>query len=401
MSEAPSVAFVGSSGLEPVSALPAALAAELGLRRSQWVALGVRGSRLAQWTRAELPAGLRTVVVLLTANDPHPTAESVRDVDARLRRFCPVVVWLPPLPYPEGSRAHGRDALMREALTVAGVVWVERAIRIEPEEWSADRIHPTVAGFQSYARQVGPGLLRRVHEALVTAVATAPMASEIGRVHTARGHRLPLTSVDAVWLARAVAGEGGTEADALAIASTMVRRWAVLRDADGSSPFGALTDLVVGRFVGADPYDGAGREVALRGYSQPVSVQWRDDDDRERAERRRRVRELPWDAVEEWRRLAVLRVLTGRVPLAAPAAVHFAAPEVVAAGLERHTDWRRVPVEGARNEFVSVAASRGAAEPVVFGTDGRAASTHDSAAIPLGIGVAVALGAVLVVRAWA
>lgn len=403
MSEAPSVAFAGSSGVEPVSALPAALAAELGLRRSQWVALGVRGSRLAQWTRAELPAGLRAVVVLLTANDARPTAERVREVDARLRRFCPVVVWLPPLPYPAGSRAEGRDALMREALAGAGVVWVERAIRIEPEEWSADRVHPTVAGFRSYARQVGPALRGRLHEALASAAAPAGVAGEIGRVRTARGRWLPLTSVDAVWLARAIVGEGGTEADALAIASTMVRRWAVLRDADASSPFGALTDLVVGRFAGADPYDGAGagREVALRGYSQPVAVQWRDVDDHERAERRRRVRELPWDAIEEWRRLAVLRVLTGRIPLAAPAAVHFAAPAVVAAGLERHEDWRRVHVDGARNEFVSVAASRGAAEPVVIGTDGRAAAAADrSVAVPLGIGVAVALGAALVVRAW-
>jgi hypothetical protein len=235
VSEAPSIVFAGSSSVEPSSPLPAALAAELALRPSQWVARGIRGSRLAQWTRPSLPSGLRAIVVLLTANDPHPTAAEVRQVDVALRAFAPIVVWLPPLPYPERSRAAGRDALMRAALAGAGVAWVDRSMRIEPARWAPDRVHLTAAGYRDYARQVGAELAVRLSIAL----------DRIGYVHTGRGHRLPLTSVDAVWLARAIVGEGGTEIDAMAIASTMVRRWALLRDAEASSPFRTLTDLVV------------------------------------------------------------------------------------------------------------------------------------------------------------
>ena len=62
--------------------------------------------------------------------------------------------------------------------------------------------------------------------------------------------------------------------NAYAIASTMVRRWALLRDADPRSPFRSRTDLVVGRVVGPTPTT-ARAEVALRGYSQPVPVRWR------------------------------------------------------------------------------------------------------------------------------
>lgn len=387
MSEAPSVAIVGSSAVEPGSPLPGALAAELQLRSSQWVALGIRGSRLAQWTRPTLPAGLRAIVVLLTANDPHPTAAAIREVDAALMASAPVVVWLPPLPYPAGSRVAGRDLRMRRALAEAGVAWVDRTIAIEPAQWAADRVHLTGSGYRAYARQVGDELTARL---------SLPLG-RIGYVRTGRGLLLPLTSLDAVWLARALVGEGGTEADAFAIASTMVRRWALLRDADAASPFRTLTDLVVGRFVGSDPYDGEGREVQVRGYSQPVAVQWRDPS----VARRRHVRELPWEAIDTWRRGAVLRVLTGGVPLVAPTAVHFAAPDVVAAGLARHADWRRVPVAGARNAFVSVAASRHSVEPVVIGTGGRAVAPiggSSSDAVPLlGVGVALALGVAFVV----
>ena len=67
------------------SPLPAALAAELQLPDEEWVALGIRGSRLARWTRPSLPSGLRAIVVLLTANDPDPSAEAVLEVDAALR----------------------------------------------------------------------------------------------------------------------------------------------------------------------------------------------------------------------------------------------------------------------------------------------------------------------------
>lgn len=384
MSEAPSVAFAGSSAVEPTSPLPAALAAELDLRPSQWVALGIRGSRLARWTRPSLPSDLRAIVVLLTANDPHPTAAEVREVDAALRAFAPAVVWLPPMPYPADSRAAGRDARMRAALAGAGVAWVDRPIRLEPGAWAPDRVHLTRAGYRAYARQVGAELDARLSLSL----------GRIGHVQTGRGQRLPLTSLDAVWVARAVVGEGGTEVDARAIASTMVRRWALLRDSDPDSPFRSLADLVVGRFAGDDPYEGEGREVVLRGYSQPVAVQWRDPE----VERRRRVRELPWESIEPWRRTAVLRVLTGRAPLSAPDAVHFAAPEVVAEGLRRHADWQRVSVGGARNAFVSTAASRAVSEPIMVGADGRIEPTVATVdrwgplVVASGVALALALG---------
>ena len=159
--------------------------------------------------------------------------------------------------------------------------------------------------------------------------------------------------------------------------------------------------------AGDEPYEGEGREVVLRGYSQPVAVQWRDPS----VERRRRVRELPWESIEPWRRTAVLRVLTGRAPLLAPAAVHSAAPEVVAERLERRDGWRRMPVEGARNAFVSTVASRRHGEPIVMGADGvstparpRSRRTEERTSPSLlGPGLALAclvgVGAVIAARA--
>ncbi len=363
--------------MEPGSPLPAALAAELGLRDEEWVALGIRGSRLARWTRPSLPSGLRAIVVLLTANDPNPTARTVLEVDAALRAFVPAVVWLPPPPYPAGSPVHGRDRLMRAALTRAGVAWIDRSLRFEPAEWAPDQVHLTLAGYRAYARQVAPELWARLDRAL----------GRVGRLLTPRGLRLPLSSLDAVWLARAVVGEGGTEVDAAAIASTMVRRWALLRDTNPRSPFRTLTDLVVGRFAGPDPYEGAGREVSVRGYSQPVAVQWRTGE----VARRRRVRELAWDAIELSKRRAVLGVLTGARALTAPAAVHFAAPAVVTERLPHHEGWRRVPVHGASNVFVSTAASRRVSEPLVVGI--APPSSRVAWAVFLVAGAAVALGA--------
>ncbi|MCA9607149.1 MAG: SGNH/GDSL hydrolase family protein [Myxococcales bacterium] len=349
----PIVAFAGSSAVEPGSPLNAALAAELGLADEQWVAAGIRGSRLARWTHPEVPSGLRAIVVLLTANDAHPTADLVRQVDAALRRFAPVVVWLPPMPYHADSPVAGRDSLMRAALAGGRVSWVDVPIVLEQEHWAPDRVHLTRQGYRAYAHHVGVPLAERL---------AAPIG-RLGWIWTGRGQRLPLSSVDAVWLARAVVGEGGPSADAYAVASTMVRRWAFLHDADPSLPFRSLTDLVVGRFAGPEPYEGEGREVEVRGYSQPVAVQWRNG----AHERRRQIRELPWDSIEPWRREAVLRILTGNAPLTAPAAVHFAAPDVVARELARNEGWQRVPVPGARNAFVSTRVSRAAREPVVAG----------------------------------
>lgn len=356
MSEAPTVAFVGSSSMEPSSPLPAALAAELGLRPGQWVALGRRGSRLADWTRASLPSGLRAIVVLLTANDARPTSAAVREVDRALRTHAPSVVWLPPFHYRAGSPVSGRDAAMRAALEASGVTWLSEPTDLAPSVWAHDGVHLTAAGYRAYARQVAGGLRR----------ATAPAARVIGVLHTGGGKRLPLTSLDALWLARALVGEGGGEADAMAITSTMLRRWALLQDAQRSSPFRTLTDLVVGRFVGADPYDGEGREVAVRGYSQPVAVQWRSAD----VPRRRRIRELGWSDIEPWRREIVIRLLTGAVSLVARPAVHFAAPRLVREGLERRAgDWQHVPVTGAANRFISTQSSRRAIEPTAVALD--------------------------------
>jgi hypothetical protein len=77
------------------------------------------------------------------------------------------------------------------------------------------------------------------------------------------------------------------------------------------------------------------------------------------------VRELAWDAIAPSTRQAVLGVLTGARALAAPGAVHFAAPAVVAARLSSHEGWRRIAVAGAANAFVSTALSRQRPEPRV------------------------------------
>ena len=99
-------------------------------------------------------------------------------------------------------------------------------------------------------------------------------------------------------------------------------------------------------------------------------------------------------------------MLTGRAPLSAPAVVHFAAPEVVAEGLRRHADWRRVPVGGARNAFVSTRASRASMEPRVLGAvgpRGREPGRVTDALTPLcvasGLVAAVGLGVAVFLRA--
>jgi len=368
------VAFAGSSSVEPTSPLPAALALELGLSGGEWVALGRRGSRLSQWIDPELPEDLRAIVVMIVANDPRPTASEVREVDAAMRRFAPRVVWLPPPPYPSSSRIAGRDRRMREALAGSGVVWVERAVALEPRHWAPDQIHLTRAGYRAYARQVAPRLWEHLAGSASPRAGRPAPRGVIGHVLTSGGLHLTVTSEDAVWLARACVGEGGGEADACAVASTMLRRWAMLRDGSSRSPFGSLADLVVGRFAGADPYEGEGRAVELRGYSQPVAVQWRGPG--ARAARRRRVRTMAWADVEPWRRAAVLGVLTGRAALTAWPAVHFAARGLVERRLVELPGWRLVAVPGARNAFVSTARSRRYRDPVVFGADGRRAPSR-------------------------
>lgn len=403
------VAFAGSSSVAPGSPLPAALAAELGLGADDWIALGRRSARLRDWTRPVWPvwpAGLRAdaIVVLLTGNDSHPSADEVTEVDRALRGRAPVVVWLPPLPYPAGSSVAGRDRRMRAALAEARVARVTTTVVLEAAHWGRDQAHLTAAGYRAYARQVRSAL-RQALDARAAPPPTAPPSpatpppppalpptprpemtpppspavpslpgpsGSIGTLITVRGTRLSLTSTDALWMARALAGEGGGEADAYAVTSTMLRRWAMLWDG-GTRSFGSLTDLVVGRFRGASPYEGDTGEVVLRGYSQPVAVQWRTKTG-DRAERRRRIRSLAWDAIEPWRRQAVLRLFTGRAALTAPGAVHFAERSLVESRLRTNPGWQIVPVPGGANVFVSVSGSRGR-EPRVIGADQAAART--------------------------
>ena len=385
------VAFTGSSSMESTAPLPARLAAELGLSAGEWIALGVRGSGLAHWGRpATWPSDLRpeAIVMLLPgANDGAPSAERVLAADRALRAHAPVVIWLPPFPYPEGSRVRGQGARMREALARAHVVRVEPPVRLASSDWAPDGVHLTRAGYRAYAEQVAPSLAQALalrapsvprpgappNTPAITAPSPAPApaawpSSVMGTLITGRGARLPLTSTDALWMARALTGEGGREPDALAITSTMLRRWALLWDANQRT-FRTLTDLVVGRFRSATPYDGDAGEVALRGYSQPVAVQWRAQGSADARARRARIRSLAWDAIDPVRRQAILRLFTGRAALSAHAAVHFAERSVVERRLREHPDWQLVPVAGALNVFVSAPQSRALREPRVIGAD--------------------------------
>lgn len=353
------VVFVGSSSVSASSPLPGALATELGLARGASTAQGRVGSRLALWTRPPWPAGLTTdaIVVLLTGNDARPTAASVAAVDHALRERSPIVVWLPPLPYRAGSSAAGRDRRMREAIAAAGVAHLAIDVELAAQHWARDRVHLTRAGYHAYAREVAVAL-RAALAVEPIATAPAPVAdAPLGRLVTPQGAELPLLGLDALWMARALAGEGGPGPDAYAITSAMLRRWAMLWDG-GERRFGALADLLVGRFRGASPYDADAGEVELRGYSQPIAVQWRTRRG-ERAERRRQIRSLGWEAIEPWRREAVLRLFTGQAPLVAPGAVHFAARSLVERQVAIHPGWRVVRVPGAAHAFVSLGASRG------------------------------------------
>ena len=384
------VAFTGSSSMESTAPLPALLAGELGLGEGEWIALGVRGSGLAHWGRpATWPSDLRpeAIVMLLPgANDGAPSAERVTAADRALRAHAPVVIWLPPFPYPEGSRVRGHDARMREALAAARVVRVELPIRLSASAWAADRVHLTRAGYRAYAAEVAPSLAQALALRAPSMPAIMPPAStpapaitppspalvrpgtQIGTLITGRGAHLPLTSTDALWMARALTGEGGREPDALAITSTMLRRWALLWDASQRT-FRTLTDLVVGRLRGATPYDGDEGEVELRGYSQPGAVQWRTQGSADARGRRARIRSLAWDAIDPVRRQAILRLFTGRAALTAQTAVHFAERSLVERRLREHTDWQIVPVPGALNVFVSAPQSRSMREPRVLGAD--------------------------------
>lgn len=171
----------------------------------------------------------------------------------------------------------------------------------------------------------------------------------IGRLTTPGGLSLELTSDDALWLARAAVGEG--RRDAADIVSTMLRRWSVVSDANRRPMWPSLTALVVGT------------EENPRGYSQPVSVYWRTRGDTSAQARRLRIRSLGWDEIPDDVRSAVLAVLVGQRGLSMPSAIHFADARVSSARLREGPNWRLVG--RGSNWFLSTAASRRAADPVV------------------------------------
>ena len=77
-----------------------------------------------------------------------------------------------------------------------------------------------------------------------------------GHIVTSRGHELPWTAADALWLRRAVEREGEPREW---IAQALVNRWALLRD-QGGGQYPTLTSLV-------------------RAYAQPINPRWFPDGD--------------------------------------------------------------------------------------------------------------------------
>lgn len=204
-----------------------------------------------------------------------------------------------------------------------------------------------------------------------------PAAMVLGVLVAQGAPELTLTETDALWLARAIVGEEGRPADggasvtrgqALAIASTMLRRWAAVnadRQRRGQGPaWRTLTALLAGD---DDPTDG--RSQPRTGYSNPVQEWLRNTGTEAERARRAQVAGMAWDEVAEPVRRAVLDILSGRQPLteSGSGAVHFAAPRVVAEKLARNPDWKRVPAPS-KNWLVSDSIGRALrCDPVVRG----------------------------------
>ena len=275
------VVFCGSSSVEPTSPLPPALAAELGLA-GDWRALGVRSSRLRDWTTPPWPAGLTAdaIVVLLTGNDAHPRADAVARVDQALHRHA------------LGRRLAPSPALpLRLARGGAGPADARRA-RGGARRARGDERSPRVErlGARSGApdaRRIpllrAPGRARAPYGALACGSRrsarrarpsgrSSPRAARTfrSRARTRFGWRALLT------------GEGGGEADAQAITSTMLRRLALLWDS-GNRHFHSLADLVVGRFQGPTAVR---RGQRRRGAARLLAAGRRPVAERERRARR-------------------------------------------------------------------------------------------------------------------
>lgn len=162
---------------------------------------------------------------------------------------------------------------------------------------------------------------------------------------------LPLSGLDALWLARSIVGE--SQRDALAVGSTLLRRWCFVNDqrknAGSSLLWPTFTDLV-------------------RAYSQPVNPAWADRGTEQQIARRARITGLSWAEIPESVRTVVLGLLGGRVPLSKPGAIHFADTRVSRTFMANNPGAKTVG--DGHNTFLSLPASRSYPEPrVVRGPD--------------------------------
>jgi hypothetical protein len=173
----------------------------------------------------------------------------------------------------------------------------------------------------------------------------------LGVLRSVGGLEWDLTEDDALWLARAIVGE--SIADAAAVASTMLRRLAYV--SDRQNPPARLWPSLAFLLRG---------DEERRGYSQPVSVYWSTRGSASAQARRARISSMSWDEIPPSVRDVVLGMLTGRMPLVVPGAVHFAAPAEAARFLENTPGSARVG--GGRNWFLSMPGSR-RYEPQIIG----------------------------------
>lgn len=206
---------------------------------------------------------------------------------------------------------------------------------------------------------------------------------------TIGGRSKVITQEDCLWLARALTGEAGDDAqDAHACASVLLRRWA--------------------------QRGGASFTLHIRAFSQPVNPRWAAGGDLARAnpshatpeqlERRARTSALRWDQTSQAARSAIARVLAN--DLALRGAVDWGAPSLyLPHGLDVSSESARLRTahvavarrEGARgrpapqyehlagarprgNVFSSDATSRQAGEPVVS-VEGSAPSSGGGGAL--------------------
>lgn len=161
----------------------------------------------------------------------------------------------------------------------------------------------------------------------------------------ARRNDLPpraITTSDALWLGRALYGEGGRadRAERLALASTMLRGWLL----SGQPSFGTW----------------------LRGFSQPINPRWLPGAELWNAHvaalargerrgqegatsaaagaRRRAIQALGWSDLPADLRADVVGILTGRLPLVAGKASNFAGPNLYRGqwGLDTSSEAKRL-----------------------------------------------------------